>query len=81
MRPTRIPNGFVLNRLAEICNEYLSKATRVYIEGRMQTRQWIDQNGQTRYVSEVIASDMLLLDGRRVDAATDARLHSSVEDE
>jgi single-strand DNA-binding protein len=53
------------NRLAEVCKEYLAKASRVYIEGRVQTRQWIDQNGQTRYVTEVIASDMILLDSRR----------------
>lgn len=69
------------NRLAEICHEYLTKATRVYIEGRMQTRQWTDQHGQVRYVSEVIASDMILLDGRRTDTAVDARMHSSFDDE
>ncbi len=54
------------NKLAEICNEHLHKASRVYIEGRLQTRQWQDQEGQTHYRTEVIASDMIMLDGRMV---------------
>lgn len=41
-------------KLAEICNQYLSKGTRVYIEGRLQTRKWQDQNGQDRYSTEVV---------------------------
>jgi single-strand DNA-binding protein len=60
------------NRLAEVCKTYLAKAVRVYIEGRLQTRQWIDQSGQTRYVTELIASDMILLDGRRTPHHSDA---------
>ncbi len=53
------------NKLAEICNQYLTKGTRVYLEGRLQTRSWDDQqSGQTRYRTEVIASDMIILDGR-----------------
>jgi single-strand DNA-binding protein len=57
------------NKLAEICNQWLSKGSRVYVEGRMQTRQWQDQEGQTRYLSEVIANDIIILDSRR-DSAT-----------
>ena len=57
-------NVVTWNKLAEICNEHLHKASRVYIEGRLQTRQWQDQEGQTRYRTEVIASDMIMLDGR-----------------
>jgi single-strand DNA-binding protein len=53
------------NKLAEICNQYLAKGARVYIEGRLQTRSWEDQqSGQTRYKTEVIANDMIILDGR-----------------
>jgi single-strand DNA-binding protein len=59
------------NRLAEISQLYLHKASRVYVEGRLQTRQWVDQQGQTRYVSEVIASDILLLDGRHTPHHSD----------
>src|SRR5262245_37587562 len=53
------------NKLAEICNQYLIKGARVYVEGRLQTRQWQDQDGQTRYSTEVIANDMIMLDSRR----------------
>jgi single-strand DNA-binding protein len=53
------------NKLAEICNQYLVKGARVYVEGRLQTRQWQDQEGQTRYSTEVIANDMIMLDSRR----------------
>ena len=53
------------NKLAEVCKQYLAKASKVYIEGRLQTRQWVDQAGQSRFVAEVIASDMILLDTRR----------------
>ena len=53
------------NKLAEICHQYLAKGARVYLEGRLQTRSWEDQqSGQTRYRTEVIANDMILLDGR-----------------
>jgi len=53
------------NRLAEICGEQLSKGARVYIEGRMQSRSWDDaQTGEKRYRAEVVASDMIMLDGR-----------------
>lgn len=53
------------NKLAEICHHHLAKNTRVYLEGRLQTRSWEDQQtGQTRYKTEVVASDMIILDGR-----------------
>ncbi len=52
------------NKLAEICHEHLHKASRVYIEGRLQTRQWQDQDGQSHSRIEVVASDMIMLDGR-----------------
>lgn len=60
-------------RLAEICNQYLTKGTRVYVEGRVQTRKWQDQNGQDRYTTEVIAQDMIILSSRsdRQAAASD----------
>lgn len=57
------------NRLAEICQQYLAKGSRVYVEGRLQTREWQDQEGQQRAVSEVIASDMIILDRREQPGA------------
>jgi single-strand DNA-binding protein len=53
------------NRLAEICHQWLAKGSRVYVEGRMQTRQWQDQEGQPRSLSEVVANDVIILDTRR----------------
>jgi single-strand DNA-binding protein len=52
------------DRLGEICNQYLTKGTRVYVEGRLQTRKWTDQEGQERYMTEVIAQDMIILSSR-----------------
>lgn len=52
------------NRLAEIVGEYLRKGSQVYVEGRLQTRKWQDQNGQDRYTTEIVASEMQMLGGR-----------------
>ncbi len=49
-------------KLAEICNQYLAKGRRAYIEGRMQTRDWVAQDGTRRYTTEVIAENMIILD-------------------
>jgi len=50
-------------RLAEICAEYLAKGSRVYIEGRLQTRKWEDSGGNTRFTTEIIAREMKMLGG------------------
>ena len=55
-------------RLAEIAGEYLRKGSKVYIEGRLQTRSWEGQDGQKRYRTEVIARDMQMLDSRGAQA-------------
>ena len=51
-------------RLGELCGEYLSKGRQVYIEGRIQTRSWDDQNGNKKYMTEIIATDVQFLGGR-----------------
>ncbi len=51
-------------RLAEIAGEYLRKGSKVYIEGRLQTRKWQDQNGNDRYTTEIVANEMQMLDSR-----------------
>lgn len=48
-------------RLAEICGEYLNKGSRVYIEGKLQTRKWQDQDGKDRYTTEIVAREMKML--------------------
>ena len=53
------------SRLAEIAGEYLKKGGKVYIEGRLQTRSWDDKtSGQKKYMTEVVANDLVLLGGR-----------------
>lgn len=52
-------------RLAETCNEFLRKGSKVYIEGRLQTRKWTAQDGQERQMVEVVANEMVLLDSRQ----------------
>lgn len=51
-------------KLAEICGEYLHKGSRVYIEGKLQTRKWQDQGGADRYTTEIIAREMKMLTPR-----------------
>lgn len=52
------------NRLGEIAGEYVKKGSRIYIEGSLRTRKWQDAQGQDRYTTEIIASEMQLLDSR-----------------
>ncbi|TNE86153.1 MAG: single-stranded DNA-binding protein, partial [Gammaproteobacteria bacterium] len=52
------------NRLAEIAAEYLKKGSKVYIEGSLRTRKWQGQDGQDRYTTEIVASEMQMLDSR-----------------
>jgi single-strand DNA-binding protein len=52
------------SRLGEIAAEYLRKGSQVYIEGRLQTRKWQDKQGNDRYTTEIVASDMQMLGGR-----------------
>ncbi|HET7152902.1 MAG TPA: single-stranded DNA-binding protein [Candidatus Kapabacteria bacterium] len=51
-------------RLAEICGEYLKKGKKVYVEGRLQTRNFEDKEGMKRYVTEIVCDDLIMLDGR-----------------
>jgi len=59
------------NRLAEIAGEYLKKGSKVYIEGSLRTRKWQDKDtGQDRYSTEIVASEMQMLDSRGGEAAS-----------
>jgi len=51
-------------RLAEVAGEYLKKGSQVYVAGRMKTRKWQDSNGVDRYTTEIVASEMQMLDSR-----------------
>ena len=52
-------------RLAEIVGEYLKKGSKIYIDGRLQTRKWQDKSGQDRYTTEIVANEMQMLDSPR----------------
>ena len=54
----------MFSRLAEVAGEYLKKGSRVRINGEFKTRKWEDQQGNTRYTTEIVASEMQMLDGR-----------------
>jgi len=59
-------NIVAMNELGERCARELRKGTRVYIEGRLQTRSWDDkESGQKRYITEIIPKDVIMLDARR----------------
>ncbi len=51
------------DRLADIVKQYLKKGSRIYVEGRLRTDKWQDQNGQDRYTTQIIARDMEMLGG------------------
>ena len=52
------------NRLAEIAGEYVKKGSKLYVEGSLRTRKWQGQDGQDRFTTEVVASEMQMLDSR-----------------
>lgn len=54
----------MFNKLAEITQQYLKKGSKLYVEGRLQTRKWQDQNGQDKYSTEIVANNMEMLDSR-----------------
>jgi len=63
-------NVVAWGRLGEVCNEYLDKGSQVYFEGKLQTREWEDRDGNTRYTTEVKAQEMMFLDGASSDKRT-----------
>ena len=68
-------------KLAEICNQYLKKGLQVYIDGRLQTRQWVDDKGANHSVVEVVAQEMLMLGGPAENVGADQSEEQTSEDE
>jgi len=60
-------------RLGEICGEYLRKGSQVYIEGRLQTRDWEDRDGNKRYTTEIVAQSMQMLDRANREGRAESR--------
>lgn len=67
-------------RLGEIAQQYLSKGRQVYIEGRIETRKWTDNEGKERYTTEIRASEMKMLGGRGDVAEAPGGGHGSAKD-
>ncbi len=59
----------VWGKLAEICGQYLTKGSQAYVEGKIQTRQWQDKDGQTKYTTEIHAHTVQFLGSKARDAA------------
>ena len=74
-------NVVAWSNLAEICKQHLSKDRLVYIEGRLQTRHWEDQEGNKHSATEIVASEMIMLDERREGNHTGEAFEESSEDE
>lgn len=55
-------NIVMQNKLGEIAQQYLKKGSKVYLEGKLRTRKWQDQNGQDRYSTEIVCNNMQMLD-------------------
>ena len=64
-------------RLAEIAGQYLRKGSQVYVEGRLKTRKWQDNNGQDRYTTEIQGDNLQMLGGRSQDMGGDAPAQSA----
>ena len=69
-KKTEYHNIVAWRKLADICAQYLKKGNKVYIEGRLQTREWQGQDGVKRQRTEIIAENMIMLDRKRESAAT-----------
>lgn len=59
------------NRLGEIAGEYVRKGSKLYVEGSLRTRKWQDPQGQDRYTTEIVASDIQMLDGKGASSPQD----------
>lgn len=59
------------NKLAEICGQLLKKGTKVYVEGRLQTRTWQDPQGSKKYKTEIVIDDMIILSKIKQDGSVD----------
>lgn len=67
------------NKLAELCSQFMVKGSKVYVEGRLATRSWQAQDGTQRSRTEIVISDMILLDGKR-PAAVEGEAEEKTEE-
>ncbi|MCI0708959.1 MAG: single-stranded DNA-binding protein [Chloroflexi bacterium] len=67
--------------LAEICNTHLTKGQQVYVEGRLQTRGWEDQNGKRHYRTELVAQEMIILGDRPTTRHSNPEDYPEIDDD
>lgn len=71
-------NVICWSKLAEICGQYLHKGSKVYIEGRLQTRSWEDKaTGQKKYMTEIVASNVIMLSPKQGGGESEAQIQGS----
>ena len=63
-KQTEFHNVVMWGKLAEICSQYLKKGGKMYIEGRLQTREWTGQDGVKKYRTEIVGENMIMLDSK-----------------
>jgi len=63
-------NIVVRNKLAEICEKHLVKGDKIYCEGKIKTRQWTDENGQNRYMTEIHVNELTFLSNKKATSST-----------
>jgi single-strand DNA-binding protein len=76
---TQWHNIVAWRKLAEICGEYLKKGSKVYLEGRLQYRNYDDKNGVKRYVTEIVMDEMVMLDAKGSGPSTESAASPSPE--
>ena len=76
---TEFHNIVAWRKLAEIITQYLRKGSRIYLEGRLQTRSWEDQNGVKKYRTEIIADNMIMLDSKSGNAPVAKTTNNTAE--
>jgi single-strand DNA-binding protein len=74
-------NVVAWGKLAEICNQFLTKGQQVYVEGRLHTRHWQDDDNSSHSSVEVIAQEMIMLDGRAADEGAESKEGFSGEED
>jgi single-strand DNA-binding protein len=65
------------SRLAETCNQYLTKGQKIYVEGRLHTRSWDGQDGQKHYRTEIIANQVIFLDKKGMGANPEDKMEEN----
>lgn len=75
---TEFHNVVAWNKLAELCSQLLKKGTKIFVEGRLQTRDWTDEKGTKHYRTEIVAEDMIVLSRKDGAGAEEAFAETEV---